>query len=292
MLERHFNWLNDCRWNWAPLFYLRPDKCEFIGLHVILMFGLLCFGPISICGGLFAFWFLNGQLGLWVYASVNVSVVAAVLSFCTAITHQYVAFHFWNRRAERIRRSPDFVPPIASGFARVSSEETTNDPFRPPQQPNHTLDTSQKPPLPLQHLLYCIEAVFGAGAILGVSYWLDFAYPQNNLFTIGMTILGLVFMVVFGCNGLFRITQNANTRALVLLTKLALGFSWLFASMLLFLFVVSTESNPLLPLVISGWSVIAGAIMVAGGMVLYFGSMAQDNSTTGDLDESFGWQTT
>lgn len=173
-LERHFNWVNDQKWNWMPFLSLRPEPSDYITRGVLLTFATFVFGPISILGGVFIFFVATQSLGLWLEVSIWLSILGFAASLTTGVTHQYVCFHFWNRRAFRLRSQPGFRPPVADASS-ISSH--TDSPYRPPESGTApaTADLSS-PPLPLRHVLTLLETAFVHGSLLAlavapVSFW-------------------------------------------------------------------------------------------------------------------------
>lgn len=165
-LERHFNWFNDQKWNWVPLLSLRPEHHDYVTAGVILRFACFAFGPISCVGGLFLFFTATDILGLWLEPAVWLGIFGGVTSLTVAVTHQYVSFHFWNRRAFRLRRQPGFRP--TPQHAQTVTAHTDS-PYRPPSTGELAFQEPDRPPLPLRHVASLLEVVFVQGTLVALT---------------------------------------------------------------------------------------------------------------------------
>ena len=296
-LQGHFNWLNDWHWNWTPFFNLRPEKHQYIGISVILVFSTFCFAPIAVGGGLCILVFLTDILGMALNPASLFAVAGTSLSLLTAFTHQYVSFHYWNRRAHSIRKSNEFVPPVDDAYLVATDTLTTDDPFRPPRVATSTVDPDQPPPLPLRHLVNGGELLFGVGTLVvfgaTLPFNLDFVLPGMDLLQFLLRpilwFLIIVALIVVFCTSRISTADRSSTRLGAFLVKLAISVFWMLASLLFAACVLVSADEPSLPLLIWAWSLFAATFMLTASILQYRRAERRFDPVMAASDDSFGW---
>lgn len=228
-LERHFNWVNDQKWNWMPFLSLRPEPYEYVVRGVLMAFATFVFGPVSLLGGVFIFFVATQTLGLWLEVSIWLSILGFIASLTTGVTHQYVCFHFWNRRAFRLRSQPGFRPPTADTLAFASD---TDSPYRPPESgavpaaPDYLT-----PPLPLRHTFSLLEGSFVHGTLLALtvaptSFWYAIGtrnWPDGWQYAVRLAPL-LSGLILAAGIGIIESGLSVSLRWLALAVRTLVGF--------------------------------------------------------------------
>ena len=202
-IEETVNRLNDNKWAWFPMFWLRPAASELMTPELVLILTVCVFTPLSLAAAI-AIWFYAGSLGFEIFGQTVIAICAFVFPLTGAVSFQYISAHFWNRRVRRLIATGKTEASPAKANVILSNNIDSN-PYRTPLATSVATQRTDGALFPLSGVMYAHEVLFCYGSLLvfaafllwqqtqrlGIGRAYDFRLPANVLIAQAVVLLML-----------------------------------------------------------------------------------------------------